>query len=114
MSDKIYNGKIKSIETSKVIARKGKRRILLSIIGIGDAFINWNKTPKGVEFPKGADIQVTMFRHDDLRWFVKEIISINGKPIKSQNSYKSAKNQRKNRSRADGKKETDTQGIKEQ
>ena len=46
MSDKIYNGKIKSIETSKVIARKGKRRILLSIIGIGDAFINWNKTPK--------------------------------------------------------------------
>ena len=95
MSEKIYNGKIKSIETSKVIARKGKRRILLSIIGIGDAFINWNKTPKGVEFPKGADIQVTMFRHDDLRWFVKEIISINGKPIKSQNSYKSAKNQRK-------------------
>ena len=87
MSDKIYDGKIKSVETSKVIARKGKRRILLSITGIGDAFINWNRTPNGVEFPKGADIQVTMFRHDDLRWFVREIISINGKPIKSQNQW---------------------------
>jgi len=106
MSDKIYDGKIKSVETSKVIARKGKRRILLSITGIGDAFINWNRTPNGVEFPKGADIQVTMFRHDDLRWFVREIISINGKPIKSQNSNKSAKNQRKNRSLANGEKPT--------
>jgi len=98
MSDKIYNGKIKSVETSKVIARKGKRRILLSIVGIGDAFINWNKTPKGVEFPKGADIQVKMFRHDDLRWFVKEIISINGKAITPKNSHKSSSRKENNRS----------------
>ena len=98
MSDKIYNGKIKSVETSKVIARKGKRRILLSIVGIGDAFINWNKTPKGVEFPKGADIQVKMFRHDDLRWFVKEIISINGKPVNSQSSHKTSPGKKNNRS----------------
>ena len=101
MSDKIYNGKIKSVETSKIIARKGKRRILLSVIGIGDAFINWNKTPKGVEFPKGADIQVKMFKHEDQRWFVKEIISINGKTIRPPNSNKSTRKQRNNRSRED-------------
>lgn len=65
MSDKIYNGKIKSIEKSKYGHNKGKRRILLSIIGIGDAIINWNKTPPGVSFPKGAAIQVMMRKHDD-------------------------------------------------
>ena len=53
MSDKIYNGKIKSVERAKAGRNKGKRRILLSIVGIGDAFINWNKTPRGVSFPKG-------------------------------------------------------------
>ena len=98
MSDRIYSGKIKSVERSKKGANKGKRRILLSIVGIGDAFINWNKTPKGMEFPKGADIQVTMFRHDDLRWFVKEIISINGKPITPQSSQKSSSKKENNRS----------------
>jgi len=86
MSDKIYNGKIKSIEKSKGKYTKGKRRILLSIIGIGDAIINWNKTPPGVSFPKGADIQVKMRRHDDGRWFVKEIVSIDGKSLNSQQS----------------------------
>ena len=98
MSNKIYNGKIKSVERSRHGANKGKRRILLSIVGIGDAFINWNKTPKGVEFPKGADIQVKMFRHDDLRWFVKEIISINGKPVRSQSSHKTSPGKKNNRS----------------
>ena len=45
MSDKIYNGKIKSVETMKYGFKKGQRRVLLSIIGIGDAIINWKKTP---------------------------------------------------------------------
>ena len=94
MSDKIYNGKIKSIERSKGKYTKGKRRILLSIIGIGDAIINWNKTPSGVSFPKGADIQVKMRRHDDGRWFVKEIVSIDGKALNSQQSNNT--NSRKN------------------
>jgi len=86
MSDKIYKGKIKSIEKSKYGHNKGKRRILLSIIGIGDAIINWNVTPTGASFPKGADIQVKMHRHDDGRWFVRDIVSINGKPLNSQQS----------------------------
>ena len=94
MSDKIYNGKIKSVERAKAGRNKGKRRILLSIVGIGDAFINWNKTPRGVSFPKGEDIQVKMQRHDDGRWFVKEIVSVGGKSLNSQQLTKT--NSRKN------------------
>ena len=94
MSDKIYNGKIKSVERAKAGHNKGKRRILLSIVGIGDAFINWNKTPRGVSFPKGEDIQVKMQRHDDGRWFVKEIVSVGGKSLNSQQLTKT--NSRKN------------------
>ena len=81
MSDKIYNGKIKSIEKGRGQYYQGKRKILLSIVGIGDAVINWNKTPSGISFPKGADIQVKMRRHDDGRWFVQDIVSIGGKPL---------------------------------
>ena len=96
MSDKIYNGKIKSVERSRHGANKGKRRILLSIIGIGDAIINWNKTPQGVSVPKGADIQVKMRRHDDGRWFVQDIVSIGGKQLNSQQSTNSNPRQNKN------------------
>ena len=50
MSDKIYNGTVKEVKRKN----KGKRRVLLSIIGIGAAYIMWDKTPKGVSFPVGT------------------------------------------------------------
>ena len=110
MSDKIYNGKIKSIERGKRGFNKGKRRVLLSIVGIGDAFINWNKTPRGVSFPKGADIQVKMQRHDDGRWFVKDIVSINGVPLESQQQQNKSSNKRSD-NQSSGKKKQQKKGV---
>ena len=99
MSGKIYKGKIKSIERARSGRNKGKRRVLLSINGIGDAFINWNKTPKGVEFPKGANIEVKMRKHEDGRWFVVEIISINGKILNSNSKLKHKPRTKQNKNR---------------
>jgi len=82
LSDKIYNGTIKAVKKG-IQRNKGKRRVLLSITGIGDAFIMWNKTPKGVSFPVGSKIQVRMSKQNDGRWFVSEIVSIDGNKPKS-------------------------------
>ena len=111
MSDKIYNGKIKSIERAKGGFNKGKRRVLLSIVGIGDAFINWNKTPRGVSFPKGADIQVKMQRHDDGRWFVKDIVSINGDPLESQQQQKKSSSNKRGNNQSPRKKKQQKKGV---
>jgi len=111
MSDKIYNGKIKSIERAKGGFNKGKRRVLLSIVGIGDAFINWNKTPRGVSFPKGADIQVKMQRHDDGRWFVKDIVSIDGTPLDSQQQQKKSSSNKRSNNQSSGKKKQQNRGM---
>ena len=106
MSEKIHKGKIKSIETAKGGYNKGKRRVLLSIVGIGDAFINWNKTPPGVVFPKGGDIEVKMRRHEDGRWFVTDILSIGGTQIiPPKGQKKSISNKAKNNRSSNNKKQ---------
>ena len=111
MSEKIYKGKIKSIERAQRGFNKGKRRVLLSINGIGDAFINWNKTPKGVEFPKGANIEVKMRKHEDGRWFVIEIISINGKKLKLNPKPKNMPRTKQNKNRSTGSKKVNGKGV---
>ena len=50
MSDKTYNGKIKSVETVKYGFKRSAEFFIN--FGIGDAIINWKKTPKGVQFRK--------------------------------------------------------------
>ena len=84
---------------------------MLSIIGIGDAIINWKKTPKGVQFPKGADIQVKMRKHDDGRWFVKDIISINGVPLESQQQQKKSSSKKRGNNQSSGKKKKQKKGV---
>tara|TARA_B100000029_G_scaffold514395_1_gene617043 strand:- start:147 stop:3881 length:3735 start_codon:yes stop_codon:yes gene_type:complete len=92
LSDKIYNGTVKAVKKGQ----HGKRRVILSIIGIGDAFIGWNKTPRGVPFPVGAKIQARMAKHNDGRWLVTEIVTINGKsPKPHSNNQKRRKKQQK-------------------
>ena len=86
MSDKVYNGTIKAVKKG-MQRNKGKRRVLLSITGIGDAFIMWDKTPKGVSFPVGSKIQVRMSKQTDGRWFVSEIVSIDGNKPKSDTQH---------------------------
>ena len=70
MSDKVYNGTVKAVMKDQ----EGRRKVILSITGIGDAFIGWNRTPQGVSFPIGAKIQVQMYKHKDGRWLVSEIV----------------------------------------
>ena len=72
----MYNGTVKAVMKN---AKEQGVNVILSIIGIGDAFIGWNRTPQGVSFPIGAKIQVQMYKHEDGRWFVSEIVSIAGK-----------------------------------
>ena len=67
----------------------GRRKVILSIVGIGDAFIGWNRTPQGVSFPIGAKIQVQMSKHVDGRWLVNDIVSIGGKLLQTQQTSKS-------------------------
>ena len=108
LTGEIYKGKIKHVRTSGGGANKGKRRVLLSIAGIGDAFINWNTTPEAVPFPTGADIEVRMYQHEDRRWFVEQIVSINGEKVKSQasNNSRPSRNSRNrsNKKQSSGKK----------
>ena len=97
MSNKIYNGTVKQVKRG-TDRNKGKRRVLLSINGIGAAYIMWDKTPKGVSFPVGTKIQVRMSKHADDRWIVTEIISIDGKapaPQQSNNQRNQIKNKNK-------------------
>ena len=85
MSDKVYNGTVKAVMKNQ----QGRRKVILSIVGIGDAFIGWNRTPQGVSFPIGAKIQVQMYKHEDGRWLVSEIVSIAGKSLSTQQTGKS-------------------------
>ena len=85
MSDKVYNGTVKAVMKNQ----QGRRKVILSIVGIGDAFIGWNRTPQGVSFPIGAKIQVQMYKHEDGRWLVSKIVSIAGKSLKTQQTGKS-------------------------
>ena len=90
MSDKIYNA------TVKQVIRKFGRKIVISVRGIGVAYIARSKVPKGVLFPVGAKLQVKMSKHVDGRWIVSEIISIDGKapaPQQSNNQQNQVKNQ---------------------
>ena len=83
--------------------QQGRRKVILSIIGIGDAFIGWNRTPQGVSFPIGAKIQVQMYKHEDGRWLVSKIVSIAGKLLNTQQTGKSNPRKKASKIRGDQK-----------
>lgn len=85
----------------KNVIRKNGRKIVLSIRGIGTAYITKSKVPKGVEFPIGTRIQVRLSKHNDGRWLVSEIISINGETYTTKLTDESGKQQNDQNTRAE-------------
>lgn len=93
MSEKIYNASVK-----QTIRKNGRKKIIISVRGIGVAYITNSNVPKGVLFPVGTKLQVKMSKHVDGRWLVSEIISIDGKtpaPQQSNNRQNQVKKQKK-------------------
>ena len=72
--------------------QQGRRKVLLSADGVGDAWIGWNKTPKDMEFNPGDSVKVKLQKHDDGRWMTTEVIGqAKSKKGKKNNQQKSKK-----------------------
>ena len=92
MADKTYTARVKRVWQNQ----QGRRKVLLSADGVGDAWIGWNKTPKDMEFNPGDSVKVKLQKHDDGRWMTTEVIGqAKSKKGKKNNQQKSKKKEQK-------------------
>ena len=92
MSNKTYTARVKRVWQNQ----QGRRKVLLSADGVGDAWIGWNKTPKDMEFNAGDSVKVKLQKHDDGRWMTTEIVGqANAKKVKKNNHQESKKKEQK-------------------
>ena len=95
MTNDIHKAIVKRVWTNA----HGRRKVLLSAPGIGDAWMGWGKTPKKLTLNPGDVLQVRLNQHDDGRWMVSDIVD--GKGGKKQ-SAQQKKKQSKAKSAASG------------
>ena len=88
MADKTYTARVKRVWQNQ----QGRRKVLLSADGVGDAWIGWNKTPKDMEFNPGDSIKVKLQKHNDGRWMTIEVVGqAKAKKGEKNNQQKSKK-----------------------
>jgi RecA/RadA recombinase len=81
MADKTYTARVKRVWHNQ----QGRRKVLLSAEGVGDAWIGWNKTPKDMDFNPGDTVKVKLQKHDDGRWMTTEVV---GQPATQKSKKK--------------------------
>ena len=82
LSDDEITSKVHVAEVTEVVRKKNPKWIKiikLDIENVGECYITKKHLPK-VELIVGASLTVNLQKHDDGRWLVSKLISINGEP----------------------------------
>ena len=102
MADKTYTARVKRVWHNQ----QGRRKVLLSADGVGDAWIGWNKTPKDMEFNSGDTVKVKLQKHDDGRWMTTEVVGRTTVDKSSEKKTSKSKKGEKSKSKKEEKNKT--------
>ena len=81
LSSKVHDAVVE--ETVTRPASSARVRVRITIKDVGEGFITKKNLPKGTPLPDGTSLCVEINRHQDGRWLVSKIISIDGEPYTS-------------------------------